>query len=87
MYNLEERLAACSSAIFSKLSPEEIKQASAASTASWDSLSTVTLFAVLEGGFGIGIDNKNSARFDWFTNILAYLQETLGQEQIRGDND
>lgn len=87
MHNLEERLAACSSAVFSKLGPEEIEQASAASTASWDSLSTVTLFAVIEGEFGLSIDDKDSARFDSFTNIPAYLQEALGQEQIRGDND
>jgi hypothetical protein len=33
------------------------------------------------------IDDKDSVRFDSFTNILAYLQEALGQEQIRDDND
>jgi len=56
-------------------------------TASWDWLSTITLFAAIKRDAGIGIDDKDSARFDSFTNILAYLQEAIRQEQIRGDND
>ena len=87
MHNLKERLAACISAVFSRLTPEETEQARAASTARWDSLSTVTQFAVIEREIGISIDDKDSARFNSFTNIFASLQEALGQEQVRDGND
>ena len=73
----EKRLAACFSAVLPELAPEEISQASAESVESWDSVTTVTLLAVLEEEFGISIDVEDPARFDSFKNILTYLQEAV----------
>jgi acyl carrier protein len=77
MDDLEKRLAACFSAVLPELGPEEIRQASANSVESWDSVTTVTLVAVVEEEFGISIDDENPARFDSFQNILAYLQQSV----------
>jgi acyl carrier protein len=77
MDEMEKRLAACFSAVLPELAPEEISQASANSLKSWDSVTTVTLLAVVEEEFGISIDDENPARFDSFKNILTYLQEAI----------
>jgi len=55
MPSIEERLANCFQTVFPDLSPEEIPRASSASVATWDSLATVTLVAVIEEEFGITI--------------------------------
>ena len=77
MDEMEKRLVACFSAVLPELAPEEIRQASATSVESWDSVATVTLFAVVEEEFGISIDDEDPARFDSFKNILAYLQQAV----------
>ena len=79
MDEMEKRLAACFSAVLPELSPEEIRQASAASVESWDSVATVTLIAVVEEEFGISIEDIDPARFDSFKNILAYLQQAVAE--------
>lgn len=55
MPSIQERLADCFKTVFPDLSPEEIPRASSASVATWDSLATVTLVAVIEEEFGITI--------------------------------
>jgi acyl carrier protein len=77
MDEMEKRLAACFSAVLPELTLEEIAKASAASVESWDSVTTVTLLAVVEEEFGISIDDEDPAKFDSFKNILAYLQEAV----------
>ena len=78
MDEMEKRLAACFSAVLPQLTPEEIIQASATSLQSWDSVTTVTLIAIIEEEFGISIDDVDPAKFDSFKNILSYLQQTVG---------
>ena len=77
MDEMEKRLAACFSAVLPELAPEEIGQASATSVDSWDSVTTVTLLAVVEEEFGVSIDDKDPGRFDSFKNILTYLKESV----------
>jgi acyl carrier protein len=77
MDEMEKRLAACFSAVLPQLTPEEISQASATSVESWDSVTTVTLIAVIEEEFGISIDDVDPAKFDSFKNILSYLQQAV----------
>jgi acyl carrier protein len=77
MDEMERRLATCFSAVLPELAPAEIGQASSSSVASWDSVATVTLLAVVEEEFGINIDEEDPARFDSFKNILTYLQEAV----------
>jgi acyl carrier protein len=78
MDEMEERLATCFSSVLPELGPEEIRQASAISVESWDSVTTVTLIAVIEEEFGISIDDVEPAKFDSFQNILVYLQQEVG---------
>jgi len=77
MDEMEKRLAVCFSAVLTQLSPDEIRHASATSLESWDSVTTVTLLAVIEEEFGISIDDIDPAKFDSFQNILSYLQQTV----------
>jgi acyl carrier protein len=74
MDDMEKRLAACFSAVLPELTAEEITQASAASLASWDSVATVTLIAVIEDEFEVGIEIDDPAQFDSFQGILNYLR-------------
>lgn len=75
MDEMEQRLAVCFSSVLPDLAPEEIRHASASTVASWDSVATVTLLAVVEEEFGINIADEDPARFDSFKNILSYLEK------------
>jgi len=75
MDELEKRLAACFSTVMPELTAEEIRQASATTVKSWDSVATVTLIAVVEEEFGISVEVDDPARFDSFQRFLEYLRE------------
>ena len=75
MDEMETRLTACFSAVLPELTVEEIDCASATSVASWDSVATVTLIAVVEDEFGISIEIQDPAQFDSFQGILNYLRK------------
>jgi acyl carrier protein len=77
MDEMEKCLAACFSSVLPDLKPEEVKDASARTVQSWDSVTTVTLIAVIEEEFGISIEDADPARFDSFQNILSFLQQTV----------
>jgi acyl carrier protein len=79
MDEMQKRLATCFSAVLPELTPEEIIQASATSVASWDSLTTVTLVAVVGEEFGISIDDMDPAKFNSFKNILDHLHEAVAK--------
>jgi acyl carrier protein len=55
MPDLEDRLASCFAVAFPELTAEEIKRASNASVATWDSLATVTLISLIEEEFKISL--------------------------------
>jgi acyl carrier protein len=71
----EARLMECFLSVFPELGPDEIAHASPASVQSWDSVTTVTLLAVVEEEFGISIEIDDLTKFDSFKGILNYLQE------------
>jgi acyl carrier protein len=75
MNEKEMRLAACFLAVFPDLPPDDIAKASSASVAAWDSVASVTLFAVVEEEFGISMEVEDLARVDSFHGILSYLEE------------
>jgi len=75
MDELEKRLATCFSTVMPELTAEEIRQASATTVKSWDSVATVTLIAVVEEEFGISVEVDDPARFDSFQRFLEYLRE------------
>ena len=84
MDNIEKRLAACFSAVLPELTAEEISQTSAASVASWDSVATVTLIAVIEEEFGVCIEIEDPAEFDSFQGILNYLRKGDRRQAMEG---
>ena len=85
MDNMKERLAACFAAVFTDLAQEDIYLASTASLASWDSVTTVTLIAVVEEEFDITIEIDDPAQFDSFQRILEYLRRQMGVGDAAGE--
>ena len=75
MDEIEKRLEGCFLAVLPELSAEEISQATGTSVASWDSVVTVTLIAVVEEEFGLSIEIEDPAQFDSFHGILNYLRK------------
>lgn len=73
MPDQENRLIACFASVFPGLSEEQIRTASATSVGLWDSLSTVTLAAVVQEEFGVEIDPDVLACLDSFQAFRDYL--------------
>jgi acyl carrier protein len=75
---ISERLSNCFATVFPDLTPEEIPRASHASVATWDSLATVTLIAVIEEEFGVSVEPE---AFDYMVSYdlaLEYLEKKVG---------
>jgi phosphopantetheine binding protein len=75
--NVQERLTRCFSAVFSQVSREEICFVGRGSIAEWDSVATITLFALIEEEFGIGLDVEELQNLDSFQEIYEYLCQKL----------
>jgi acyl carrier protein len=75
--DIQARLAVCFSAVFPELSQEQVESATPASVAQWDSVATVTLFALVEEEFGIVIDVDELASNISFPAICALLRARL----------
>jgi len=73
MSELENRLIRCFSSVFPVLMPEEIRVASADSLAAWNSLSAVTLVAVVEQEFSVQIDLLDLPELDSFEAFQTHL--------------
>jgi acyl carrier protein len=69
----EDRLIRCFASVFPGLSQEEIRSAGAESTGTWDSLSAVTLAAVIEEEFDVAIDPDILPQLDSFEAFRMYL--------------
>ncbi|HEV2326195.1 MAG TPA: acyl carrier protein [Terracidiphilus sp.] len=79
MDQLKEKLISCFLAVMPELSTEDIPQASAVNASNWDSVTTVSLIAVVEEEFGISIDIDDLSHFDSFGRILEYLKTRAAQ--------
>jgi acyl carrier protein len=77
MHDVEERLTKCFSAVFPELSPDEIVNASSELTGDWDSMSAVTLLAVVQEEFGIDLEVDGMENFASFETILARVSEAI----------
>jgi acyl carrier protein len=71
--DLPSRLAGCFSAIFPDLSPADIARASISNVPAWDSVATVTLVAVIEEEFGVGVEADDIAQMVSFEDVCRYL--------------
>jgi acyl carrier protein len=71
--NDEERLIRCFASVFPALTEEEIQNATADSIGMWDSLSTVTLAAVIQEEFNLDVDPEILPYLDSFRSFRDYL--------------
>jgi acyl carrier protein len=74
MCDQESRLVRCFASVFPGLTTEEIRNTSTDSAGIWDSLSSVTLAAVIEEEFGVAIDPDELVTLDSFAAYWNYLQ-------------
>ena len=75
MNDYEARLVKCFSAVFSKLNEAELRSASTTNLASWDSMATVTLIALIEEEFNVEVDVDDLERLVSFDSVLSYLKK------------
>jgi acyl carrier protein len=71
--DIDDRLQRCFSSVFPGLTSAEIGQASPETVASWDSLKSVTLIAVVQEAFGVDIDPLDWPDLVSFAAFHAYL--------------
>ncbi len=69
----EDRLIRCFASIFPELTREEILHVSTESAGTWDSLSTVTLAAVIQQEFDVEIDSDVLSSLESFEAFQTYL--------------
>ena len=81
MSEFENRLVTCFASVFPGLTEAEIRKADADSVGTWDSLSFVTLAAVIQEEFNLEIDPEVLADLDSFQAFREYLQITLSTPQ------
>jgi acyl carrier protein len=74
MDDARSRLMRCFSTVFPELPSGTLANANTANTAEWDSLSSVTLFALVEEEFGTELDVNALGELSSFDSILDYLQ-------------
>ena len=73
MADPRDRLVRCFSAVFPQMSEPDILRSSVDSTDRWDSLATVSLFAVVEEEFGIEIKIEDIEYLLSFNAFLNYV--------------
>ena len=73
MPDRESRLLRCFESVFPGLTPEEIR-VSNAEQGTWDSLSLVTLLAVVQEEFGVEILEEELTNMDSFAAFRVYLE-------------
>jgi acyl carrier protein len=71
----EQRLVRCFAVVFPGLTQSELQETCAESTGAWDSLSAVTLVAVIEEEFDIAIEPDAYPALNSFNAFHIYLQQ------------
>jgi acetyltransferase-like isoleucine patch superfamily enzyme/acyl carrier protein len=74
MDDMEARLVRCFLSVFSDLSADQIHNASVQSLAAWDSLTGVTLAAVLQEEFALQINPVDLPELQSFEAVLSYIR-------------
>jgi acyl carrier protein len=72
--SVEDRLAACFTAVFPELDPSEVATASTETVEPWDSLASLTLVAVIEEEFEVAIDDLDLSELGSYAAFRDYLQ-------------
>jgi acyl carrier protein len=73
MSEQEKRLIRCFASVFPGLTLEEIRTTGVESSGVWDSLSAVTIAAVVEEEFNVEIDPEALPQLDSFEAFQTYL--------------
>jgi acyl carrier protein len=84
MHDVTQKLTKCFSAVFPELSPQEIVTASPHTLGAWDSLTAVTLMALIEQEFGIELEPNCELEEMSFENIQARVARIV-ENQIRAE--
>jgi acyl carrier protein len=71
---VRSRLTRCFSSVFPTLPGGTLANANTTNTAEWDSVASVTLFALVEEEFGTELDVNALGELTSFDSILDYLQ-------------
>lgn len=79
MNDLETRVASCFEAVFPTLAAGEIRRASQASVAEWDSVAALTLVNVIEEEFDIQISADAMPDLTSFDLIVEHLAGTANE--------
>ncbi|MGH9327561.1 MAG: acyl carrier protein [Terriglobia bacterium] len=77
MHNVRQRLIKCFSAVFPELTPDEIVTSTAEGTGHWDSLSAVTLLAVVQEEFGVELETDGIGSCSSFSAMLERVNEAV----------
>ena len=73
MRDQDERLTRCFASVFPGLTQEQIENASSDAVGMWDSLSSVTLAAVIQEEFNVEIELGALSNLDSFQAFRDYL--------------
>jgi acyl carrier protein len=75
MDEIENRLVICFQTVFPDLPESEVRVATRASVAMWDSIATVTLVNVIEDEFGIQMELDLLEEMDSFSRIHHFIRK------------
>jgi len=76
MDDLEIRLVRCFSSVFPDLTVDQVHNASVKSLANWDSLTAVTLAAILQEEFRVPVNPTDLPELESFQTILNYIRRS-----------
>jgi len=74
MDDVRSRLMRCFSSVFPERPSGSLANANTSNTAEWDSVASVTLFALVEEEFGTELDVNALGELTTFDSILDHLQ-------------
>ncbi len=84
MDDVRHRLTRCFRAVFPEFSPNENGHARVGRADDWDSLTAVTLLAVVQEEFGIELEVDDLESATSFETLLARVNQAIGSSAQRG---
>ena len=82
---IESKLVECMKTVFPTVPEEKLTDASIENLGQWDSLSTVTIAALIEESFEIEIEPENLAKLTSFQNIASFLKEQESKKETNAN--
>lgn len=82
---IESKLVECMKTVFPTVPEEKLADASIENLGQWDSLSTVTIAALIEESFEIEIAPENLVKLTSFQNIASFLKEQESKKETNAN--